>query len=306
MNQNEPILFPKEKEMFKLSVFTDEITQDLDRAITVAKEYGCEGLEIRSVWDTGIHKLSDQQVQDVKKLASDAGVVVCCLGSPFYKCEIDNPKEIEEHHEFLRRLCDVAHELGTDLIRGFTFWRHGSAESVWQQIIDNFAIPIDILEKGDCRMVIENEASTYIGTGGMTAKFLDELNTGRVAGCWDPCNVVFDFDVEETPFPDGYEALKRHMIHMHLKDGVRIGPREARCTRIGEGSIDFPGQFRALLNDGYEGYASLETHWRPVDLTEEEMNRPGGASYSKDGEYASRKCFESILEMVENAKKVIG
>jgi len=292
--------------MFKLSVFTDEVTQDLDHAIEVAKEYDCEGLEIRSVWDTGVHKFSKQQVQEIKKKTGDAGLAVCCLGSPFYKCEIDKPQEIQEHHEFLRRCCETAHALGTDLIRGFTFWRRGSHEDVWQRIVDNFVIPIQILEEGDCRLVIENEASTYLGTGGLTARFLDEIGHPRVAGCWDPCNVVFDFDVEETPYPDGYEALRKHLVHMHLKDGERTGDKEARCTCVGSGIIDYPGQFRALLEDGYDGYISLETHWRPVDLTEEEMNRPGGASYSKDGEYASRRCLESIHQMIEEAKRAVG
>jgi len=292
--------------MFRLAVFTDEITQDLDHAVEVAKEYRCEGVEIRSVWDTGVHQLSNAQVKEIKQKTADAGLAVCCLGSPFYKCEIDKPEEIREHHDYLRRCCEVAHELGTDLIRGFAFWRRGSAEEVWGRILENFEIPVKILEEGDCRLVIENEAATFLGTGGVTAKFLDEVGHPRVAGVWDPCNVLFDFDVEETPYPDGYRALKKHMLHMHLKDGERTGPNQARCTRMGEGQIDYPGQFKALLEDGYEGFVSLETHWRPVDLTEEEMNRPGGSSYSKDGEYASRRCLESIHKMVKEAEKAVS
>ena len=292
--------------MFKFAVFTDEITQDLDQAIAVAKEYRCEAVEIRSVWDTGVHKFTDAQVAEVKKKTQDAGLAVCCLGTPFYKCEIDNPQEIEEHHEFLKRCCEIAQELGTDLIRGFTFWRRGPAEAVWQRIIDHFEEPVRILEEGGCKMVIENESSTFIGTGALTASFLDEIGRPRLAAVWDPCNVLFDFDVEETPFPDGYRALRKHMIHMHLKDGERTGPKEARCTRIGEGQIDYKGQFRALLEDGYDGYVALETHWRPVDLTEEEMNRPGGSSYSKDGEYATRQCLASVHRMVDAAKSEVG
>jgi sugar phosphate isomerase/epimerase len=300
--------FHKEKEsaMFKLAVFTDEITQDLDLAIQVAKEYQCEGVEIRSVWDTPIHKLSDAQVAEIKAKLGDAGLAVCCLGTPFYKCEIDKPEEIKEHHEILRRCCAVAKELGTGLVRGFTFWRRGPVEPVWQQIIDNFEIPTKILEEMDTTMVVENEASTYVGTGGMTASFLDEVAHPKLAAVWDPCNVLFDFDVEEVPFPDGYRALRKHIIHVHLKDGERTGPNHARCTRIGEGDIDYPGQFRALLQDGYNGWVSLETHWRPVDLTEEEMNRPGGANYSKEGEYATRRCLESIHEMIAAAKKEVS
>jgi sugar phosphate isomerase/epimerase len=288
--------------MFKFAVFTDEITQDLDLALAVAKEYRCEAVEVRSVWDTPVHKLTDAQVDEIRKKCDAMGLAVCCLGSPFYKCEIDNPAEIKDHHEILRRCCEVAHKLGTDLIRGFTFWRHGAVEPLWQRIIDHFEIPIRILEEGDCRMVIENEASTYLGTGAITAGFLDEIAHSRLAAVWDPCNVLFDFDVEETPFPDGYRALRNHMVHMHLKDGERTAPKEAHCTRIGEGQIDYKGQFRALLADGYEGYVSLETHWRPVDISKELMDRPGGSTYSANAETATRLCLESFHQLVDEVK----
>jgi hypothetical protein len=62
--------------------------------------------------------------------------------------------------------------------------------------------------------------------------------------------------------------------------------------------IDWQGQFRALDRDGYTGYVSLETHWRPKALSEEEVNRPGGSNFSKEGEYASRICLDRIKAMV--------
>ncbi len=291
--------------MFKYAVFTDEITQDLDLALAVAREYQCEGVEIRSVWDTGVHKLSDAQINEIRKKCQDAGLAVCCLGSPFYKCEIDNPAEIQEHHDYLRRCCEVAHKLGTDLIRGFTFWRRGPVEPVWNRILDHFTKPVEIVEQGNCRLLIENEASTYIGTGAQTAAFLDEIANPRVAAVWDPCNVLFDFDNEEVPFPDGYRALRKHIVHMHLKDAERIGPNEARCVRIGEGQIDYRGQFQALIQDGYSGYVSLETHWRPVDITKEMMDRPGGTSYSQNAEIASRLCLESFRKLAKEVSLTV-
>jgi sugar phosphate isomerase/epimerase len=45
--------------------------------------------------------------------------------------------------------------------------------------------------------------------------------------------------------------------HVHLKDIDEGGD----WTRIGEGVIDYPGQLRALEDDGYAGFLSLETHY---------------------------------------------
>lgn len=286
--------------MYRIAVFTDEISQNLDLALAVASEHGCEAVEIRSTWDTGVHKLTDAMVEDIRKKCEDLGLKVCCLGSPFYKCELDNPDEIRDHHDYLRRCCEVAHRLGTDFIRGFTFWRRGPVEPVWQRIIDNFSEPIKIVEEGECQLLIENEASTYIGTGAQTAAFLDEIGHPRVAAVWDPCNVLFDFDNQEVPFPDGYRALRKHIRHIHLKDAERISPTEARCVRIGEGQIGYKNQLKALIEDGYTGYISLETHWRPVDISKELMDRPGGASYSENAELASRLCLESISDITNS------
>jgi hypothetical protein len=53
------------------------------------------------------------------------------------------------------------------------------------------------------------------------------------------------------------------------------------------------------MRDGYDGYVSLETHWRPVKLSEELLNRPGGEKFSESGELASRICLENIMKMME-------
>jgi sugar phosphate isomerase/epimerase len=71
---------------------------------------------------------------------------------------------------------------------------------------------------------------------------------------------------------------------------------------IGEGGyIDFPGQFKALQDMGYEGACSLETHWRPAsELSTELMNKPGGAAFSEGGEEASRICLENITRILQD------
>jgi sugar phosphate isomerase/epimerase len=161
-------------------------------------------------------------------------------------------------------------------------------------ILDKFEEPLKILQAEGITLGIENESSTYIGTGGVLKRFLNELQSPHVAAIWDPCNVVFDDLVKEVPYPDGYNAIKDKMVHFHLKDAMRDKTTgKPFCTKIGEGEIDFKGQFQALVKDKYEAYVSLETHWRPKSLTEEEMNRPGGSSFSKEGEFASRVCLDN-------------
>lgn len=289
--------------MFKRSIFTDEVSQDFKKAVDVAVEYKLDGLEIRSVWDKPPQNLSDEDIRKMKGIIAGTGLKVCCIASPFFKCDIDKEEEYRQHIDILKRCIRLAQAFDCTLVRGFTFWRKGSPEAHWQMILDKFEEPVKLLESSGITLGIENEASTYIGTGRVLKRFLNDLKSPRVAAIWDPCNVIFDELVKEVPYPDGYEAIKDNMVHMHLKDAARDkATGKPFCTKIGEGEIDYKAHFMALIKDKYQGYVSLETHWRPTSLTEEEMNRPGGSSFSKEGEFASRICLDNWNNLLKGLK----
>ncbi len=286
--------------MFKRAVFTDEVSQDFEAVIALCKEYGLEGIEVRSVWNRPPQELTDDDIRRMESLLAGSGLAICSIASPFYKCDIDSPTERREHLDILRRCCDLAEAFGCDIIRGFTFWRKMPLDAYTDRILSEFEEPVRILEEKNKRLAIENEASTLIGTGKRLRAFLERLGTDRVGSMWDAANCIFDLDEPETPYPDGYEEIKDRMIHMHLKD-ARINPEsgEPEVTKVGEGDIDFRGQFRTLIDDGYTGYVSLETHWRPVALDADTLDRPGGAAFSEGGELATRLCMENWDAMLE-------
>ena len=61
--------------MFKISVISDEISQDFSRIIAVAHDYPIlQGVEPRSVWDKGVADLSDEECRTIKQRADDAGL----------------------------------------------------------------------------------------------------------------------------------------------------------------------------------------------------------------------------------------
>ena len=225
---------------------------------------------------------------------------VCSIASPFFKCDLGNDEHYQEHLGILRRCIEIAHAFDCNVIRGFTFWKTGPARDVWQQLLDAYQEPIRILEAEDCIIGIENEASTHIATAAEAEALYKDLASPRIKAIWDPANEVYADD-GELPFPTAFERMKPNLIHVHLKDAVRDESGEPHCAPIGEGGyIDYPGQLQALVDMGYEGACSLETHWRPAQqLDEDLLNRPGGATFSALGEEASRICLD-------NLKRIIG
>ncbi|MGQ9514394.1 MAG: sugar phosphate isomerase/epimerase family protein [Thermoproteota archaeon] len=287
--------------MFKLAVFTDEVSQDFKRAVDLALEFKLDGIEIRSVWNKPPQEIGKDEVMKMKDILSGTNLKVCSIASPFFKCDINSPKEIEEHISILRRCIELAKEFDCNIVRGFTFWRKGNLSAYWRRILENFSKPSKILEEEDIFLGIENEASTFIGTGTELRRFLEALKNDKIRAIWDPANSLFTPQMEK-PYPDGYEQIKRYIVHVHIKD-VAIDSKTGKpdCVAMGEGVIDYAGQFRALMDDGYTGYVSLETHWRPVKLSEELLNRPGGEKFSESGELASRICLKSIMKILEES-----
>jgi sugar phosphate isomerase/epimerase len=272
--------------MYTRGVITDEISQDLETVIAVMRKYRATGSEIRTIWNTRVDQLSDEQVTTLRRRLDDEGMSTPALATPFFKCDLGNPDEYAEHLEILRRSIGIAHRLGTRFIRVFTFWRKAPL-SGWDQILAAYQEPIDIAAKGDVLLCIENEPACYVGTGAELGVVIRALSSPVVRGVWDPGNTV-----AEPGYPDGYAHVRGLCPHVHLKD-LKVQPDgSAVAVKVGDGDLDIRGQLLALRRDGYNGCVSLETHWRPRQLTPDALRLPGGAPFSTSGEEATSLCFE--------------
>jgi sugar phosphate isomerase/epimerase len=279
--------------MYRRSVITDEISQDLDVVLEVSRAFSLDGLEIRSIWDTRVDLLDPATVRDLRSAVDANRLAVVAVAPPFYKCDVDNPAERLEQLEILRRAIDVAQQLGTSLVRTFTFWRKYPLAEAWERLLDAYVEPLKIADSSGVTLAIENEYACHVGTGVELGRFVAALAHPRAAALWDPCNAFFD-GAGEPPFPDGYNAVRGKIAHVHLKDATRsAGGSEPVLTALGEGEVDIAGQIAALVRDGYDGYISLETHWRPTRLDPAIARLPGGQAFSDQAAAATITCLKN-------------
>lgn len=286
--------------VFKLSVITDEVSQDLETVAKFASRFKLDGIEIRTAWNRNPQDLVDK-VDEITEILKKYDLKVSAIASPFFKADIDSEKEYQKHLDILKNCISLAKSLDTNIIRGFTFWRKNNPEEYLEKIIEKFQKPLEIIESEEVLLGIENEPSTFVGNGEELAVFLDRLDSKNVKALWDPGNDIWDPN-GETPYPDGYEYVKDRIIHVHIKDGIRRGSSgKHEFVAVGKGEVNFPDQLRALKEDGYRGYLSLETHWRPgKQLSEDLVSKPGGKEFSGLGEYASEICMRNLLKMLAN------
>lgn len=285
--------------MFKLAVISDEVSQDFQTVVNLAQEYKLDGVEIRSVWDKPPQELTDDDTNKMKDALDKAGIEVIGIASPFFKCDIDNEQERLRHLDILKRCIRLSKFFGAKIVRGFTFWNTGRTDAVWDRILEYYREPVKIAESEGIFIGVENEASTSVATARLLEKFLTDIGSPNVRAIWDPANEAHA-EGGERPYPDAYNRIKTMMIHCHAKDAAPNPEGKLEPVPVGTGIIDWKGQIKELLDSGYRGYLSLETHWRPRKvLSEELLNRPGGSAFSEAGEEASRVCLDNILSILK-------
>ena len=77
-------------------------------------------------------------------------------------------------------------------------------------------------------LLIETEEGFWGDTGARTAALIEAVGAPGLAVNWDPANSFCEGDI---PYPDGYEAVRRHTRNVHFKDAAprgSDGPRELR------------------------------------------------------------------------------
>jgi sugar phosphate isomerase/epimerase len=125
-------------------------------------------------------------------------------------------------------------------------------------VVDRLGQAAERAASAGITLALETEEGYWADTGERTRKVVEQVNHPALRVNWDPGNA---FCAGETPFPTGYSALRGLIQHVHYKDARRLPDGKSEFVTSGE--IDWQGQVRALVLDGYNGYISIETHLRP-------------------------------------------
>ena len=183
--------------MLKFGLITDEVSQDLEIAAKLAAQYGVKGLELRTVWERAPHKLTGEDIKNIKEICKKYDAVVCGLGAPVFKCDLDNPAQIEEHIEIFKKTAAVASEFGVTNIRTFTFWaKSGTFEENFNAVVEKLSILAGLAKQLGVTAVVEQDPSVWASNGAKVAKFIKAINSPDLRALWDIGNSVWDPDGE--------------------------------------------------------------------------------------------------------------
>jgi sugar phosphate isomerase/epimerase len=103
-----------------LSGFADEISPDPHEQLAVLAAESITHLELRSAWSVNVAGFTGTQLAEFRTATEGAGVRVSAIGSPIGKIPVGAPFAPEL--ERMRRIADIAGELGAALVRVFSFY----------------------------------------------------------------------------------------------------------------------------------------------------------------------------------------
>jgi sugar phosphate isomerase/epimerase len=276
----------------KLSVITDEIADDLQTALQVAREFAIDRVELRTLWGVNLAQADEALLRRAKSLLQDYGIGVCALATPVFKSDLFGASERGPLHAaqetdlamqlpLLQHCLEVAAFFDAPLVRIFAFWRAGDLTPERETLILGWlecAIPY--AERAGIVLGLENEHSCQVGTGAELARVLRQLNSPFLVGVWDPGNA---FVLGESASA-GFDAVQPYVRHIHIKDAVRQPDGSLRWVVVGEGEVGYRDHFQQIARSGYTGYLSLETHARIDGLTQAEV---------------SRQCLHAMQQLIE-------
>jgi len=239
---------------FILSGFADEISADPGEQLATLAAESISHLELRSVWSTNVADLDSEQLTRFRQELDGAGVTVSAIGSPIGKIEVSAP--LEPELERLRRIAAMACELGTPLVRVFSFFVPAAEPAVRyrQQVIDRMAELTQIAQEHGLVLAHENEKGVYGDRPERCADLLAAIGSPALRATFDAANFV---QCGVAPQTEAYGLLRPYLVYLQVKDAL-AGTGEV--VPAGEGDGQVRETLAALRESAFEGYVSLEPH----------------------------------------------
>jgi sugar phosphate isomerase/epimerase len=181
-------------------------------------------------------------------------VRVSAIGSPVGKIPVGAP--LGPELDRMRRVAAAAHELGTPIVRVFSFFiPAGEPPGRYRaEVIDRMAALAAIAAGEGLVLAHENEKEIFGDTPDRCADLIASVGSPALRATFDAANFV---QCGVRPFTDAYHQLRSSLVYLQVKDAVAA---TGQVVPAGEGDGQVRETLAALRDSGFEGFMSLEPH----------------------------------------------
>ena len=212
-------------------------------------------MELRSVWNTNVLDLTDDELDRVKSATAERGIGISSIGSPIGKVPVTDP--FEPHLERFRRALHAAEALRAPYVRVFSFFIPEGQEPdrYREEVLDRMRALTSEAEDAGVTLLHENEKEIYGDVPSRCVDILAGVDSQALRAAWDAANFV-QCGVTH-PYDEGYASLRPYIEYVHVKDAHSGSDR---VVPAGEGDGQLPETISALRASGFDGFFSLEPH----------------------------------------------
>jgi sugar phosphate isomerase/epimerase len=240
--------------VWTLTGFADEISPELEEQLETLAQESIGYMELRSVWDTNVLDLSDDELDRRKYATAQRGLRISSIGSPIGKVPVTNP--FGPHLERFRRALRAADVMEAPYVRVFSFFIPEDQQPVHyrEEVIDRMGIMAGEAEDSGVTLLHENEKEIYGDVPSRCLDILAGVGSPALRAAWDAANFV---QCGVRPYKEGYAPLRPYVEYVHVKDALSGSDR---VVPAGEGDGQLPETLSALRASGFDGFFSLEPH----------------------------------------------
>ncbi len=239
--------------MAKLSAFADEISPEAEVQIAELKKNGVGFIELRGLRGKNVMALTDAEVREFKKMASDAGIGFSAVGSPIGKYPIDG--KLEEQIDLTKRAIEIAGMIGAPYVRIFSFFppQGGDILKFEGRVMEWLGALCKVAEPTAIKLAHENEARIFGEKGAECLKIHQAVKSPALVGVFDPAN----YAVAGENVWECWEKVRPYIRYFHIKDYSRA---RKMIVPAGEGDGDIPRILKDAASRGFDSFLTLEPH----------------------------------------------
>lgn len=243
----------------KHSGIADEAGKPIDVQIKAHQELGWNDIEIRNVDGTNLTDVSDETFEEIFSKVTDAGMSVSSFASQLCNWSRPITTDFQVDIDELNRAIPRMQKFGTDYIRIMSY--PNSKENPWSEeewrdeAIRRLKELAVMAEDGGIILAHEN-CSGWAGQSAENSLYMiEKVDSPALKLIFDTGNTV---TAEQHSF-DFYSAVKEHVVHVHIKDGIK-DDQGHRHTFPGQGQGMVKEVVADLKQSGFDGAVSIEPH----------------------------------------------
>jgi len=254
--------------MSKISIINDEISDDIKEVVRFLKEHDLNYVELRSINKENIINIPLPKIKEYAKYLQKNRINVSCISSPLLKWHPKNVKSVvdknskvdqfnfkEKYNNTNETIFQIADIFKVEYIRIFSYLKYEDFKLSHL----NFELEelIDLAEKYDKLLLIENEPVCNIDTIDELAAFVAICKSDRVQILFDPGNLYKQgSDINY----DKLSEIKNKIRYIHAKDYSLM---QKKYVIFGHGDINYKklvSFFSNSINSDDDLFYSIETH----------------------------------------------